>query len=96
MPRLLTPEEIDRQLETLPDWSVVEDGTSISARYELADFAAALAFVNQVGAEAEDMNHHPDIDIRWNQVSLVLSTHSEGGLTQLDIELAHRTASLRS
>ena len=96
MPRLLTREEIDRQLEALPDWSVLEGGESISARYELTDFAAALAFVNQVGAEAEDMNHHPDIDIRWNQVTLVLSTHSEGGLTQLDIELAHRIARRRA
>ena len=96
MPRLLTREEIDRQLEALPDWSVSEDGMSISARYELVDFAAALAFVNQVGAEAEEMNHHPDIDIRWNQVTLVLSTHSENGLTQFDIELAHRIARRRA
>jgi 4a-hydroxytetrahydrobiopterin dehydratase len=47
-------------------------------------------FVNQVGHEAELMNHHPDIDIRWNTVTLVLSTHSEGGLTEHDIELARR------
>jgi 4a-hydroxytetrahydrobiopterin dehydratase len=95
MARVLTREEIDRQLEALPDWTVSEDGSAISARYELADFAAALRFVNEVGAEAEDMNHHPDIDIRWNTVTLVLSTHSEGGLTQLDVELGHRIARLR-
>jgi 4a-hydroxytetrahydrobiopterin dehydratase len=93
MPRLLTSEEIGRQLEKLPGWVLVEE-KSISTSYELADFAAALAFVNQVGAEAEEMNHHPDIDIRWNKVTLVLSTHSEGGLTQLDVELAHRIADL--
>ena len=67
----------------LPDWRRADaDEPSITATYELADFAAALAFVNAVGDEAEQMNHHPDIDIRWNKVTLVLSTHSEGGLTQ--------------
>ena len=65
-------------------------------RTSSTDFAAALAFVNQVGDEAEQMNHHPDIDIRWNKVILVLSTHSEGGLTQADIELATRIARRRA
>jgi 4a-hydroxytetrahydrobiopterin dehydratase len=93
MPRLLTDEEIDRQLADLPDWNRHgESGDSIAATFELTDFLAALDFVNQVGHAAEQMDHHPDIDIRWNKVTLVLSTHSEGGLTQLDIELAHRIA----
>jgi 4a-hydroxytetrahydrobiopterin dehydratase len=96
MPRVLTREEIDRQLESLPDWTVSQESTAISARYELADFAAALRFVNEVGAEAEDMNHHPDIDIRWNVVTLARSTHSEGVLTQLEVELAHRIARRRA
>jgi 4a-hydroxytetrahydrobiopterin dehydratase len=91
MSRLLTDEEITRELEKLPDWSRVDDGEpAIKATYEFADFRAALDFVNQVGHEAEQMDHHPDIDIRWNKVTLVLSTHSEGGLTQRDVELAHR------
>ena len=93
MPRLLTDEEIDRQLTDLPDWKRHGDANdSIAATFELTDFVAALDFVSQVGHAAEQMNHHPDIDIRWNKVTLVLSTHSEGGLTQLDIELAHRVA----
>jgi 4a-hydroxytetrahydrobiopterin dehydratase len=54
------------------------------------DFADALAYVNAVGALAEDMNHHPDIDIRWNTVTLRLTTHSAGGLTHLDLDLARR------
>ena len=54
----------------------------------LADFAGALAFVNAVGAAAEAANHHPDIDIRWNTVTLTLSTHDSGGLTVLDLALA--------
>jgi 4a-hydroxytetrahydrobiopterin dehydratase len=58
------------------------------------DFADALAYVNFVGALAEDMNHHPDIDIRWNAVTLRLSTHSEGGITRLDLDLARRIDAL--
>jgi 4a-hydroxytetrahydrobiopterin dehydratase len=54
------------------------------------DFAAALAYVNAVALLAEEMDHHPDIDIRWNQVTLRLSTHSAGGLTHADLELARR------
>jgi len=54
------------------------------------DFASSLAFVNGVGVLAEDMDHHPDIDIRWNVVTLRLSTHSAGGITELDLELARR------
>ncbi len=96
MPRLLTDDEVSRQLADLPAWSRTTDGTSsITATYELLDFVGALAFVNRLANEAEEMNHHPDIDIRWNKVTLVLSTHSEGGLTQLDIELAHRISRLQ-
>ena len=94
MSRLLSEEEITRQLENLPDWSQSTEGSvpTISATFELTDFVAALDFVNQVGHAAEQMDHHPDIDIRWNKVKLVLSTHSKGGVTQLDVELAHRIA----
>ena len=92
MPRLLTDAEVTTQIAQLEGWSA-DDG-SIRRTVELADFAAALDFVNQVGHEAEAMDHHPDIDIRWNTVTLVLATHSAGGLTQLDIELAHRVEGL--
>ncbi len=91
MTALLTDSEVSLHLEGLPNWRRAEsEEPAITATYELTDFVAALDFVNQVGHEAELMNHHPDIDIRWNTVTLVLSTHSEGGLTQNDIELAHR------
>ena len=97
MSRLLTDDEVTQQLEGLPDWHRADtDEPSITATYELDDFVAALAFVNKVGDEAEQLNHHPDIDIRWNKVILVLSTHSEGGLTQADIELATRIARRRT
>jgi 4a-hydroxytetrahydrobiopterin dehydratase len=96
MSRLLTDAEVTEALRALPDWKLVEGGEppAITATYELVDFVAALDFVTRAGAEAEQMNHHPDIDIRWNKVTLVNSTHSEGGLTQLDIELAHRISGI--
>ena len=91
MSPLLTDSEVSKLLTRLPNWQRAETPEpAIIAMYELTDFVAALDFVNQVGHEAELMNHHPDIDIRWNKVTLVLSTHSEGGLTEHDIELARR------
>jgi len=87
--RPLTEPDVTARLADLPHWTSAEsDGPAITATYQLADFAAALAFVNAVGAEAEQRNHHPDIDIRWNTVTLVLSTNSEGGLTEADFDLA--------
>ncbi|MBD0323387.1 MAG: 4a-hydroxytetrahydrobiopterin dehydratase, partial [Aldersonia sp.] len=56
----------------------------------------AIEFVRRVGEAAEDANHHPDIDIRWRKVTLVLSTHSEGGLTQKDVSLAQQIDDLTS
>jgi 4a-hydroxytetrahydrobiopterin dehydratase len=88
MTRLLTDEEIDRQERDLPGWR--REGDELRAKLEAPDFPTAIRLVDEVALEAEDMNHHPDIDIRWRTVHFVLSTHSEGGLTQLDVELAHR------
>ncbi|MEO5980755.1 MAG: 4a-hydroxytetrahydrobiopterin dehydratase [Pedococcus sp.] len=88
MSRLLTHEEIERQLGDLPGWAVV--GTQIVATFEAPDFPSAVRLVDEVAVDAESMNHHPDIDIRWRSVRFVLSTHDQGGLTQLDVELAHQ------
>jgi len=91
MSPLLTAEEVADQLKNLPEWREAgSEGKAISATFKFADFKAALTFVNQVGDQAEAMNHHPDVDIRWNKVMLTLSTHSAGGLTHLDFELARR------
>ncbi len=87
MPRLLTAEEVSRQMTDLPQWSVDD---ALVGRFECADFPSAIRLVNQVADEANAADHHPDIDIRYNTVVLALSTHSEGGVTQLDVELAHR------
>lgn len=87
MPDLLDDEEIEQRLSELGDWERDED--EIQKVYEFDDFEAALKFVNEVAAMSNRYDHHPDIDIRWNKVKLALSTHSEGGLTPLDFELAN-------
>ena len=68
------------------DWE--RDGDEIVKTVRRADFAGAMELVNEVARLAEAANHHPDVDIRWNMVTLRLSTHSEGGLTEKDISLA--------
>jgi len=83
--RLLTDEELAAALESL-DWS--RDGDELVKSVILKDFAAALAWVNEVGALAEACNHHPDIAISWNKVTLRLTTHSAAGLTGSDTALA--------
>jgi 4a-hydroxytetrahydrobiopterin dehydratase len=94
MTRLLTDEEIDRQLRDLQAWQ--RSGDTLTTAVEAPDFPAAIRLVDEVALEAEEMNHHPDIDIRWRTVHFALSTHSEGGLTQLDVELAHRISQAAS
>jgi 4a-hydroxytetrahydrobiopterin dehydratase len=72
-----------------------EEGNALVEDYEFPDFAAALAFVNEVGKLAEAQGHHPDILLHdWNQVRLTLSTHSTGGVTDSDHELAAAIADL--
>ena len=88
MARRLDDEEITRQLGDLPDWT--RDGDTIRASFTAPDFPTGIRLVDEVAADAESMDHHPDIDIRWTTLVFALSTHSEGGLTQLDVELAHQ------
>ncbi len=78
-PQLLPDQAIDEALTTL-QWQ--REGDELVKTVTRKDFAAALAYVNEVGALAEARNHHPDISISWNKVTLRLSTHSAGGLTQ--------------
>ena len=88
MARLLDDEEITRQLRDLPGWT--RDGATLRRELDAPDFARAIRLVVDVADEAEQMDHHPDIDIRWRTVRFACSTHSAGGITQLDVELAHR------
>ena len=84
--KLLSNEEIAERLRTHPSWSL--QGREIRRTYAHKDFVHAMGFVNSVALLAEKANHHPDIDIRWNSVTLALSTHSAGGLTEKDFNLA--------
>jgi 4a-hydroxytetrahydrobiopterin dehydratase len=77
--------EVDKAIAGL-DWR--REGDELVKVARRADFVGALAFVNAVGALAESANHHPDIDIRYNTLTFRLSTHSEGGLTAKDPDLA--------
>jgi 4a-hydroxytetrahydrobiopterin dehydratase len=87
MPTVLSPQEVDAAVvDKQLAWIRQEDVLVRVVRHD--DFAGALAYVNRVGELAESANHHPDIDIRWDTVTLRLSTHSAGGITDLDIELA--------
>lgn len=88
MSRQLDDDELQRQLTNLPGWHGSTDHLMCS--YRFGSYLDGVAAVPRVAVEAEEMNHHPDIDIRWRQVNFTLSTHDAGGVTQLDIELAHR------
>lgn len=82
----LTERQIDEFLADHVEWT--RDGESISRVFGFADFNEAMGFVNRVALAAEVADHHPDIDIRWNHVTLTLTTHSEGALTSKDLSLA--------
>ena len=73
-------------------WTIAEE--TMTKTFVLRDFNAALGFVTRVGLLAEVADHHPDIDIRWNKVTLALSTHSEGALTDKDTSLAEQIEDL--
>jgi 4a-hydroxytetrahydrobiopterin dehydratase len=83
---LATEKEIAAKLKSLRGWK--RNGTGIVRTFNKKDFVRAMGFVQSVAFLAERVNHHPDITIRWNKVTLVLSTHSESGLTTRDFELA--------
>ena len=72
--------------DLLPEWEL--DDETIRRTFGFDDFTSAMGFVTKVALIAEKANHHPDIDIRWNKVTLALTTHDAGGLTTRDIELA--------
>jgi 4a-hydroxytetrahydrobiopterin dehydratase len=86
MPALLGDDAIDAALKDLPGWA--RDGDALVRTAELPSFPVAIGVVARVGEIAEGRNHHPDIDIRWRSVTFRCSTHSEGGITQFDVDLA--------
>jgi len=88
MPNKLTEKEISERLSKIPGWE--RQGQEISRLYTFPGFPEAIAFVNRVAELAETMDHHPDILIQYRKVRLTLSTHSAGGLTDLDFTLAQK------
>lgn len=85
MPKL-SEAEVKAELEKVPEWAEV--GGEIQRTFEFKDFREAIAFVNRVAEEAERRQHHPDIMIRYNKVTLALTTHDSGGITEKDFEMA--------
>jgi 4a-hydroxytetrahydrobiopterin dehydratase len=89
---LLDDEEIEAQLGGLERWE--RRGDAIVREFDRGDFMGSVDLVNRIAPVAEDMNHHPDLEISWSKVTVALSTHSQGGLTDNDFELARRIDAL--
>ena len=82
----LTVKQIASELKQIPEWS--RHGKTITRTYKLESFPLSIAFVERIAKRAEKMQHHPDIDIRYDEVTLALTTHDAGGLTKKDFTLA--------
>ena len=89
---LLTSEQIEAKLGELDGWE--RHGEAISKAFERGDFVGSVAFVDSLVAPAEAMGHHPDVAISWSTVTVTIATHSEGGLTAADFELAAKIDAL--
>ena len=90
----LSTEKIKSALAALPDWQ--QQGHAIARTYQFKDFSAAIKFVNAVAELAGQAWHHPDIDVRWNKVTLALTTHDAGGLTEKDFVMAQKADRLQA
>jgi 4a-hydroxytetrahydrobiopterin dehydratase len=91
-PPRLSPDELTAALSGLPLWS--GDGDGLHRSIELPGFPDAVAALVRIGFVAEEMDHHPDVDLRWRTLHLTLVTHSAGGVTALDVDLARRVDAL--
>ena len=91
-PARLSPDEIAAALHGLPEWS--GDGDGIRRTAELPSFRDAVDAIVRIADVAEEMDHHPDVDLRWRTLHLAVVTHSAGGVTELDLELARRIDAL--
>lgn len=85
---LLSDIEIQRRLGALKGWT--RRGAAITRTFQFKGFPEATAFVSRIVAPAEAMNHHPDVDVRYNKVTITLSTHDSGGVTENDLALAEK------
>jgi 4a-hydroxytetrahydrobiopterin dehydratase len=91
---VLSTSEIEERLQHLPGWALIEGEIVRQATFK--DFLSAMEFVDQVAVMAENEQHHPDIDIRYNKVKLALTSHDAGGLTKQDFEMARAMEALIS
>jgi len=89
---LLSDSEVEERLAGLSGWE--RRGAAIAKQFERGDFVGSVKFVESLVAPAEEMNHHPDLEISWSTVTVSLSTHSEGGLTENDFTLAAKIDAL--
>jgi 4a-hydroxytetrahydrobiopterin dehydratase len=89
---LLSDGEIEAKLAGLRGWE--RSGEAIVKQFERGDFVGSVKFVDSLVEPAEEMNHHPDLEISWDKVKVTISTHSEGGLTAADFELAAKIDAL--
>lgn len=89
---LLENDEIEAKLGELDGWS--REGEAIVKEFDNGDFKGSVEFVNRLTPAAEEMNHHPDLEVSWATVKVTIATHSEGGLTAGDFELAGRIDAL--
>lgn len=89
---LLSDSEVEERLASLDGWE--RAGEAIEKRFKRGDFVGAVEFVQSLVAPAEEINHHPDVAISWDTVTVTIATHSEGGLTAADFELAAKIDSL--
>lgn len=86
MSAVLTDAEVERALQSLPEWK--RKGKGIERSYQFRNFVEAMGFANRIAEVAEAVNHHPDITISYNKVLLTLMSHDSGGVTQRDIRMA--------
>ena len=91
-PPLLSPDAVTAALEGLPDWS--GDTTGIERTVTRIDFQRAAETIAELAAIAEELDHHPDVDVRWRTLRIFLVSHSAGGVTELDLEFARRVDDL--
>ncbi len=92
MSQLIQTEDLTRWIKKAPEWEYEDN--CLARTVEFDEFTAAIDFVNDVAEIAEEAHHHPDIDIRWCKVTLRLTTHDQGGVTDLDFEMASRIDTL--
>lgn len=89
---LLSDKEVQDRLAGLDGWSL--EGRKIIREFEFEDFVGSVRFVDSLVEPAEAMNHHPDLGISWNKVTVAITNHAEGGLTEQDFDLAEKISAL--